>query len=478
MLVRVLPPFVIPILPLSSPQPVTPHERLRVLGEGRLLQIQPTQVSDSGRYLCVATNVAGEDDQDFNVLIQVPPMFQKVGDASATFETLSREEEARGGVTEYREVVENNPAYLYCDTNAVPPPELTWYREDQPLSATDGVSVLQGGRVLQIPLVRAEDAGRYSCKASNEVGEDWLHYELMVLTPPVIPGDTEELVEEVIVNASSTVSLQCPALGNPTPTISWLQNGLPFSPSPRLQVLEDGQVLQVSTAEVADVASYMCVAENPAGSAEKLFTLRVQVPPHITGPDSEQVTATLNSSVSLPCDIRAHPGPEVTWYKDGQALSLGEGAFLLPVPPTFRQALGGPQDGFPVKAGDKAVLSCETDSLPEPAVTWYKDGQPLVLAPRTQTLQGGQKLVILDTQVSDKGVYSCKVNNTAGEAMRAFVLTVQVPPTFENPKTETVSQVAGSPLVLTCDVTGVPAPRVTWLRDRMPVGECIRFSSF
>lgn len=49
---------------------MTPGERLQVLGEGRLLQIQPTQVSDSGRYLCVATNVAGEDDQDFNVIIQ------------------------------------------------------------------------------------------------------------------------------------------------------------------------------------------------------------------------------------------------------------------------------------------------------------------------------------------------------------------------------------------------------------------------
>lgn len=63
-------PFVIPAPPCAGPQPVTPSERLRVLGEGRLLQIQPTQVSDSGRYLCVATNVAGEDDQDFNVLIQ------------------------------------------------------------------------------------------------------------------------------------------------------------------------------------------------------------------------------------------------------------------------------------------------------------------------------------------------------------------------------------------------------------------------
>lgn len=49
---------------------MTPNLRVRILGGGRLLQIQPTQVSDSGRYLCVATNVAGEDDQDFNVLIQ------------------------------------------------------------------------------------------------------------------------------------------------------------------------------------------------------------------------------------------------------------------------------------------------------------------------------------------------------------------------------------------------------------------------
>lgn len=58
---------------VSCPQPVTPNQRLHLLAEGRLLQIQPTQVSDSGRYLCVATNVAGEDDQDFNVLIQGAP---------------------------------------------------------------------------------------------------------------------------------------------------------------------------------------------------------------------------------------------------------------------------------------------------------------------------------------------------------------------------------------------------------------------
>ncbi|PNJ45398.1 HMCN2 isoform 4, partial [Pongo abelii] len=205
--------------------------------------------------------------------------------------------------------------------------------------------------------------------------------------------------------------------------------------------------------------------------------------------------------------VHAHPNPEVTWYKDSQALSLGEEVFLLPgthtlqlgrarlsdsgmytcealnaagrdqklvqlsvlVPPAFRQAPSGPQDAVLVRVGDKAVLSCETDALPEPTVTWYKDGQPLVLAQRTQALRGGQRLEIQEAQVSDKGLYSCKVGNVAGEAVRTFTLTVQVPPTFENPKTETVSQVAGSPLVLTCDVSGVPAPTVTWLKDRMPV---------
>lgn len=74
----------------------------------------------------------------------VPPIFQKMADVDTGFEPLPHEEEAQGGVTEYREIVENNPAYLYCDTNAIPPPELTWYREGQPLTAADGVSVLQG----------------------------------------------------------------------------------------------------------------------------------------------------------------------------------------------------------------------------------------------------------------------------------------------------------------------------------------------
>ena len=58
-----------------------------------------------------------------------------------------------------------------------------------------------------------------------------------------------------------------PSWGSPEPAGPWCLPGtLSLRP-------------QVSTAEVADAASYMCVAENPAGSSEKLFTLRVQGEP-------------------------------------------------------------------------------------------------------------------------------------------------------------------------------------------------------
>lgn len=87
---------------------------------------------------------------------------------------------------------------------------------------------------------------------------------------------------------------------------------------------------------------------------------------------------------------------------------------VFPVPPTFRQAPSGPQDAILVRAGDTAVLSCETDSLPEPTVSWLKDGQPLVPAQRTQALLGGQRLEIQDTQVGSPEAWAAVGGRGAG----------------------------------------------------------------
>lgn len=43
---------------------------IAITANGRIVQIKHTQVSDTGRYTCVATNIAGEDEKDFDVNIQ------------------------------------------------------------------------------------------------------------------------------------------------------------------------------------------------------------------------------------------------------------------------------------------------------------------------------------------------------------------------------------------------------------------------
>ena len=59
--------------------------------------------------------------------------------------------------------------------------------------------------------------------------------------------------------------------------------------------------------------------------------------------------------------------------RTGKGLGPSLGSSPAPVPPTFRQAPSRPQDVVLVSAGDKAVLSCETDAFPEPTVAWQND---------------------------------------------------------------------------------------------------------
>ncbi|XP_062447296.1 hemicentin-2 [Rhea pennata] len=479
---------------------------LQILNEGQILQIKPASVSDSGHYTCVATNAVGEDDKDFSVHIQVPPLFQRPRSANEAFEILYREEDQDGEVVEHRQAVLDNPAALYCETSAIPPPRLTWYKDGEPLSSSEGVLILLGGRVLQLPAVREEDAGRYTCEAANDAGEDRMHYEFEVLTPPVIHGSMEDLVEEVTATANSTIHLKCEATANPAPAVSWFWNDVPIVAGPRHQFLEDGEVLQVVAVEASDEGSYTCVAENPAGSAEKHFALTVQEPPRIMGANPESVDGVVDGSVSLVCDVRSHPDVEIIWYKDGHILQLGEEAFVtsglrilqiprvqlsstgiymcvalnaagrdeklfiltVHAPPAETPVPAGPRPAVTVHAGDTAVLRCSLEEQLGSTVTWYKDGQELLAADGGRILLKGWWLEIENTQGSDEGLYSCWVAGTEGEAVQT--LTIQVPPGIEDPRQETLDAAMGSPLVLTCEVTGTPVPTVTWLKDGRPLG--------
>lgn len=62
--------------------------------------------------------------------------------------------------------------------------------------------------------------------------------------------------------------------------------------------------------------------------------------------------------------------------------------------------------------------------IPEPSITWMKDGHPLVSGRDIEILHNGRFLQLRNTQVSDTGRYVCVAANAAGLSDRKYDLNV------------------------------------------------------
>ncbi|XP_019412229.1 PREDICTED: hemicentin-1 isoform X1 [Crocodylus porosus] len=479
-------------------QPLTPDAHITIQAGGRSLQIKEAQVSDTGRYTCVASNIAGEDEMEFDVNIQVPPSFRKLHGEWEPGNTVAI---GRGGET--KEVVLNNPLSLYCETNAVPPPVLTWYKDGYPLTSSDKVLILPGGRVLQIPRAQVEDAGRYTCVAVNEAGEDSIQYDVRVLLPPSINGMNGDLPEEVTVLVSKTIVLECVANGNPAPTITWQKDGQLLGEDDHHIFLSSGRILQILNSQITDTGRYVCVVENIAGSAKKYFNLNVHVPPSVVGTNPENLTVVVNNFISLTCEVTGFPPPDLNWLKNGKPISLNTNALIVPggrtlqipraklsdggeytciarnqageskkrsfltvyVPPSIKDHTGASLAVVNVRVGALVALECESNAVPPPIITWYKNGRMITESENMKILADGQMLQIKSAEVSDTGQYVCKAINIAGRDDKNFHLNVYVPPSIQGPEQEWINETISNPVTFACDATGIPPPTLIWLKN-------------
>ncbi|KAH0618306.1 hypothetical protein JD844_017377 [Phrynosoma platyrhinos] len=483
--------------------PILSDDHITIQAGGRILQIKAAQISDTGRYSCIASNIAGEDELEFDVNIQVPPRFQKppLGD----WEDGNMLGTGQGGEAKY--VIMNNPFSLYCETNAVPPPVLTWYKDGYPLSSSDKVLILPGGRVLQIPRAQSEDAGQYMCVAVNEAGEDSIQYDVRVLLPPSINGPNDDMPEEVTVVLNKMAVMECMANGNPIPNITWQKDGQFLFEDSRHRFIASGRTLQILSSQIADTGRYVCLVENMAGSAKKYFNLNVHVPPSIVGINPENLTVVVNNFISLTCEVTGFPPPDLSWLKNGKPLSLNTNALIIPggrtlqiprarlsdggeyvciarniagesrrrsfltvyVPPSIKDHGGTALAVVNVKVRMPVTLECESNAVPPPVITWYKNGHTITVSSKVGIIADGQMLHIKAAEVSDTGQYVCKAINIAGRDDKNFHLNVHVPPTIEGPEQEWINETISNPVTFTCDATGIPPPAITWLKNGKPL---------
>ncbi|XP_061895388.1 palladin isoform X2 [Entelurus aequoreus] len=123
------------------------------------LVIEPVTSRDAGIYTCIASNRAGQNSFNLELIIAAKEM-QKVPSFVEKLQNTS--------------VAEGHPVRLECRVIGVPSPQIFWKRENESLTHnTDRISMHQdncGYLCMIIQPATKEDAGWYTVSAKNEAG--------------------------------------------------------------------------------------------------------------------------------------------------------------------------------------------------------------------------------------------------------------------------------------------------------------------
>ncbi|XP_044138545.1 B-cell receptor CD22 isoform X4 [Bufo gargarizans] len=177
--------------------------------------------------------------------------------------------------------------------------------------------------------IRVEDAGMYTCEATNEIGKspsDEVFVE--VLYPPkssscTIPNGTNKREHKEAI-------LKCPSMQS-NPKISSYE----WFKSRKLYKTTNSDSLYFPNVQWTDSGYYSCKAINTLGSSPEAECayLRVEyAPKNVSISVSPGNFVTENINVQLTCTASANPNNnlEYTWYHKDQALQKSEKGYVLP----------------------------------------------------------------------------------------------------------------------------------------------------
>jgi len=132
-----------------------------------------------------------------------------------------------------------------------------------------------------------------------------------------------------------------------------------------------------------------------------------------------------------------------------------------------------------VIAPEVATLECQVKLGSDTAeIHWYKNAKELYQGRKYDMLYWDNKasLVIKDTETTDAGNYRCEVYSKLGSVETTGALTVFKLPVLEYDSMykKPINVKAGNALNIDCSFSGVPAPKVEWLANGMPIAQSSR----
>uniref|UniRef100_A0A8C9T8E6 Myosin light chain kinase, smooth muscle n=1 Tax=Scleropages formosus TaxID=113540 RepID=A0A8C9T8E6_SCLFO len=392
-----------------------------------------------------------------------------------------------------------------------PEPQVIWHRNGKPVIAGDRHAMEQNSRgtfSLTIQTVQMEDAGLYKCEALSDAGCRQITVELMVegnmlfhadviyvcpfhnprgrFTVPAMenkpsiwgesPPKFVTKPSRVFAKVGQSCKLSAKITGRPQPQVLWLKGDMKLQPGGRFSVFEKSGIhfLEIRDVSTDDAGEYTCLVVNNAGKAMATAELTVQgtewplaspaapvapvakttdspaVKHRINGLAAEQKAVTgqwdkeMQTSTSTVKENRpaAHPQTEA-WRQPAQVLRLvmDPGVQLLgrladQHELTDHELINHPIILQEVGAQHSARTAPQIRGVmrePQAMEKWTPNGAREIVSPGRSERESGFKIL-------------------------------GSPPHFEmKPQNQDVFE--GTKVVFKCQVSGSPAPVLSWTRD-------------
>ncbi|KAL9929190.1 roundabout 3 isoform 1-T1 [Glossina fuscipes fuscipes] len=371
-------------------------------------------------------------------------------------------------------IAQGDTALLECAApRGIPEPVVLWKKNGQilDLESSKRIRLVDGGN-LAVQDTRQSDEGQYQCVAKNPVGirESKTATLKVHIKPFIIRGPHDQTVLE-----GSSVTFPCRVGGDPMPDVLWLRTASGGNmPLDRVSVLED-RSLRLERVTVADEGEYSCEADNVVGAISAMGTLTVYAPPKfIQRPTSKSVE--LGADTSFECRATGNPRPTIFWtIKNNksiifpgappldrfQSINTEDGHSILTLtkfdrsdkdlvivcnamnevatittraqltldsqedrpPPII--IMGPVNQTLPVKS--MATLHCKAIGLPNPTISWFRDGIPVHPSVKINITSAGDLIISdLDRQ-QDQGLYTCVASSRTGKSTWSGYLRIEVP---------------------------------------------------
>ncbi|XP_038155806.1 contactin-3 [Cyprinodon tularosa] len=353
---------------------------------------------------------------------------------------------------------------------------------------------------LYIAKVEPSDVGNYTCVVNNTVTKQRVLSSPtpLVLRSDGVMGEYEPKIEvhfsdSVPAAKDSLVKLECFALGNPVPEISWRRtSGVPF-PS-KVKMKNSNAILEIPNFQQEDAGTYECIAENRRGKN----AARGRISYHAKPQWLQTITDTAQSieeNLFWECKANGKPKPSYSWLKNGEqvmaegrvqiengalsitALNLSDSGMyqcvaenkhgsvyssaqlmVLASAPTFSKS--------PLKAllkarsGSEVTLECKPQASPL-AISLWKKGNEILQRTERITLFPNGTLKIVNVTKRDAAIYTCIAKNQFGTASTTGRLLV-TEPTRITMRPTNMEIIVGESIVLPCQIACDPALDVSF----------------